>query len=56
MKSPRLVKILIFVLPSKNRLVVSFWIFFQISWQPQRIRKCRNHQKCCWCKGYLSKV
>jgi len=27
-------KMLIFVLPTEKRLVVSFWTFFQISWQP----------------------
>jgi len=32
-----------FVLPTEKRLVVSFWVFFQISRQPRRIRKNRNH-------------
>jgi len=35
----KLVLMLIFVLPTKKRLVVSLWAFFQISQQPQGIRK-----------------
>jgi len=42
---------LIFVLPTENRLVVSFWTFFQISLPPQRIRINRNHQKILLCRG-----
>jgi len=45
---------LIFVLPIKKRLVVSFWTFFQISRQPRRIRKSRNHQNFLLMQGYLS--
>jgi len=47
---------LIFVLLIENFLVVLFWTFFQTSRQPQRIRKERNHQNFCWCRGifYLS--
>jgi len=33
------------VLPTEKSLVVSFWTLFQISRQPRRIRKNRNHQK-----------
>jgi len=36
---------LTFVLPTEKRLVVSFWTVFQISRQPKRIRKNRDHQK-----------
>jgi len=36
---------LTFALPTGKRLVVSFWTFFQISRQPKRIRKNRDHQK-----------
>jgi len=39
---------LISVLPIKKRLVVLFWTFFQISWQPRQIRKNRDHQNFCW--------
>jgi len=45
-------------LPTENRLLVSFWIFLQISRQPRRIRKNRNYQKVLLMQGYgyLSKV
>jgi len=46
-------KMLIFVFPTEKRLVVSF---FQISWQPRRIRKNRDHQKLLLMQGYLSRV
>jgi len=36
---------LIFALPTKKRLIVSFWTFFQISRQSRRIRNNRDHQK-----------
>jgi len=43
---------LIFVLPTKMRLVVSFWTFFSnISRQPRRIRKKRDRKNFCWCRG-----
>jgi len=42
---------LIFVLQTNKRYVVSFWTFFHISRQPQRIKKNRNHQTFCWCRG-----
>jgi len=42
---------LISELPTEKSLVVSFWIFFQISWQPRRIRKNRNHERFCWCRS-----
>jgi len=36
-------------MPTEKSLVVSFWTFSQISWQPRRIRKNRNHEKIfCW--------
>jgi len=41
------------VLPTEKSLVVSF---FQISQQPRRIRKNRNHQKFLLMQGYLSEV
>jgi len=44
------------VLPTEKSLVVSCWTFFQISQQPRRIRKNRNHQKNLLIQGYLSKV
>jgi len=34
-----------FVLPTYKRLIVSFWTFFQISRQPQRIRKNQNWRR-----------
>jgi len=46
---------LIFVLPTKKRLVISFWIFFQISRQPQRIRRKRTTKNFCWCRGIFLK-
>jgi len=44
------------VLPTEKCLVTWFWSIFQISRHPRRFRKNRDHQKFCWCKGYLSKV
>jgi len=44
------------VLPTEKYLVTSFWSNFQISWQPRRIRKNRDHQKFLLKQGYLSKV
>jgi len=44
-----------FVLPTKKRVVVSFWTFFQISRQSQRIRKNRSHQNSCWCRSIFLK-
>jgi len=44
-------KMLTSVFPTEKRLVASFWTIFQISWQPKRIRKNRNHQKFYWCRG-----
>jgi len=38
-------KILTFLLPTEKCLIVLFWTFFQISLQPRRIRKNRNHKK-----------
>jgi len=49
-------KMLTFVLPTEERLVVSFGHFFQISLQSRRIRKNRDHQKFLLMQGYLSKV
>jgi len=49
-------KMLTFVLPTEMSLEVSFWTFFQISQQPMRIRKNRNHQIFLLMQGYLSKV
>jgi len=43
------------VLPTENSLVVLFWAFFQISRQPRRIRKNRNHQKCLLMQGIFLK-
>jgi len=43
-------------LPTEKRLVTSFWSIFQISRQPRRIRKNRDHQKFLLMQGYLSKV
>jgi len=48
-------KMLIFVLSTEKRLVVSFWTFFLISRQPRRIRKNRDHEKIMLMQGYLSK-
>jgi len=41
-----------FRLPTKKRLVVSFWTLFLISLQPLRIRKKQNHQKCLLMQRY----
>jgi len=56
MLAPWLLKHLLKVLPTKKSLVVSFWTLFQISLQPRRIRKNRNHQEFLLMQGYLSKV
>jgi len=47
-----------FVLPTKKRLVDCSFVLdiFQISWQPRRIRKNRNHQNFLLMQGYFSKV
>jgi len=47
---------LIFVLPTEKRLVVSFWTYFQISQQPQRIRKKMKPPKIVIDAGHLSKT
>jgi len=41
---------LILLLPTKTRLVVSCWIIFQKSQQPQRIGKNRTTKNACWCR------
>jgi len=35
------------VLPIEKSLVVSFWTFFEMSWQPRRIRKNQDHHNFC---------
>jgi len=42
------------VLPTEKSLVVSFWTCFEVSRQPRRIRKNRNHQKFLLMQEYLS--
>jgi len=42
------------VLPTEKSLVVSFWIFFQISWQTRRMIKYWSRQKFLLMQGYLS--
>jgi len=44
---------LIFVLPTKKHVIVSFWTFSQ---QPQRIKKKQNHQIFLLMQEYLSEV
>jgi len=44
------------VLPIEKSLVTSFWSIIQISRQPRRIRKNREHQKFLLMQGYPSKV
>jgi len=44
------------VLPTEKCLVTSFWSIFQISRQPRRIKKNRDHQKFLLMQEYLSKV
>jgi len=43
------------VMPTKKCLIVSFWIFFQISRPPRQIRKSQNHQKILLCSSIFLK-
>jgi len=39
------------VLPTKKCLVISFWSFFQVSWQPRRIERTKTTKYFGWCRG-----
>jgi len=41
---------LIFILPTKKYLVVSFWTFFSNITATTAIRKNRNYKNFCWCR------
>jgi len=47
---------LIFVLPTKKRLVVLFWTFFKFLGNQGELEKNRNHRKVLLMQGYLSEV